>query len=367
MPLPASTLMDPASRRGRGAPANGLSQRFDDKLRLGFDDGWGSAQTASAEDGTLKTHVTIDASRSALAYNRSPDIPFDRSINPYRGCEHGCIYCFARPSHAYLGLSPGLDFETRLVAKPDAPALLKAEIAAPGYVPKPIALGTNTDPYQPIEKRLAITRAILQVLEEAGHPLTIVTKSYLVTRDSDILTRLAQRRLVKVFLSVTSLDHRLARTMEPRAATPGRRLEAMAMLAKAGIPTGVMVAPVIPALNDHELEWILAAAADAGARSAAHIPLRLPHEVKELFRQWLAEHFPDRAARVMALVRAMRGGRDNDPRFGHRMRGQGAYAAMLDQRFKLACKRYGLSGRGGELTVAHFIPPTTQPVQLSLF
>ncbi|RME66191.1 MAG: PA0069 family radical SAM protein, partial [Alphaproteobacteria bacterium] len=280
MGIDGTALLKPEERRGRGAVSNAASARFDALGRLRFDDGWDGLED---EAPSIRTTVSIDATRTIIARNSSPDIPFDRSINPYRGCEHGCIYCFARPSHAYLGLSPGLDFESRLLAKPNAARLLEREIAAPGYVVKPIALGTNTDPYQPVEKRMAITRSIIAVLARAGHPCSIVTKSHLVTRDIDLLAPMAARGLVRVFLSVTTLNNGLARKMEPRAATPARRLDAITRLAKAGVPTGVMVAPVIPALNDHEIEWIVAAAADAGAKSASHILLRLPHEVRTLF------------------------------------------------------------------------------------
>jgi DNA repair photolyase len=287
------------------------------------------------------TVVRTDATRTILTRNTSPDVPFTQSINPYRGCEHGCIYCFARPTHAYLDHSPGLDFETQLYAKPDAAVLLDRELRRPGYEVSPIALGTNTDPYQPAERELGITRAILVKLLEFRHPVTIVTKGALVLRDLDLLAELARQRLAAVFVSVTTLDAGLKRTLEPRAASASARLRVLEKFATAGVPTGVMVAPVIPAVTDHELERILEAAAGAGVRRAAYIPLRLPREVAGLFHEWLATHLPLRAAHVASLVRGMRGGRDNDPRFGHRMRGEGAYAAALHARFRAACRRYG--------------------------
>jgi DNA repair photolyase len=351
------------AHKGRGALSN-ANGRFEAYDREVFDDGWGSLEDLNTAH---RTQVHTDTSRSVIAYNQSPDIPFDRSINAYRGCEHGCIYCFARPSHSFLGHSPGLDFEEHLYAKPNAAELLRIELSAPGYHPKPVALGTNTDPYQPIERRFQITRSILQVLSEARHPVTIVTKSHLVTRDIDILSDLAKDGLVWVALSITSLDHRLARTMEPRASTPHRRLDAITELSKAGIPCAVMVAPVIPGLNDHEMEWILAAAADAGAKEANFILIRLPFEVKDLFQQWLRKQYPDRAGKIMHLIREARNGRENDPRFGHRMRGTGAYADMLKKRFHLAVKRYGLNRKTGPLNTIAFAPPQIGPQQLSLF
>src|SRR3954464_12957199 len=305
-------------RRGRGAQSN-ESGRYEAEARVAFDDGWQSLD----ELPPFKTTVTIDTSRKVIARNDSPDVGFDRSINPYRGCEHGCVYCFARPTHAYLGLSPGLDFESKLVAKPDAPALLEKERAAPDYEPRMIAIGTNTDPYQPIERERMIMRGILEVLERAGHPVGIVTKSALVTRDIDILSRMAKRDLVKVALSVTTLDAKLARTMEPRASTPAKRLEALRQLSDAGIPATVMVAPVIPALNDSEIERILDAAAHAGVKSAGYVLLRLPLEVRDLFREWLLANYPDRFRHVFKLIRDMRGGRDYDSQWGTRMKGTG--------------------------------------------
>src|ERR1700719_1510021 len=301
MDMPASVM----PRKGRGAASN-ESGRFESEKRVAFDDGWG---TAEAEPGRLATTLTIDTTRTIIARNDSPDIGFDRSINPYRGCEHGCIYCYARPSHAYLGLSPGLDFESRLFYKPNAAALLAGELRMKGYSCRPIALGSNTDPYQPVERRLGITRAILQVLRDFRHPVTIVTKSALVQRDLDILGEMARERLAIATVSVTTLDRGLARQMEPRASTPERRLETIAALAGAGIPTGVLSAPMIPALNDNEMEQILERARAAGAASAGYTLLRLPLELKSLFKEWLEEHFPDKAAHVLSLVAQAHGGR----------------------------------------------------------
>lgn len=361
--LPDSTGVNAERRRGRGAVSSAAS-RYDSLQRVGFDDGWAPD---AEEPAPLRTTVSADASRTVIARNTSPDIGFDRSINPYRGCEHGCIYCFARPTHAYLGLSPGLDFETKLTAKFDAPALLRRELARPGYKVGVTAMGTNTDPYQPVERKYGIMRGILEVLWETRHPLTIVTKSHLVTRDIDILSEMARHDLVKVALSITSLDPALARVMEPRAATPGRRLDAVRQLAGAGIPVGVMVAPVIPALNDHEMEAILTAAREAGAETAAHILVRLPHEVKTLFKEWLEENYPDRARRVMNRIRAMRGGRENDPRFGHRMKAEGVEGELLALRFRQAAKRLGFNETRRPLNTNLFRKPGEPTAQLSLF
>ncbi len=358
-----SRWLPPDARRGRGARSN-ASGRFEREVRLDTDDGWERADDAAAP---LRTTVTVEHPRRVIARNSSPDVPFDRSINPYRGCEHGCIYCYARPTHAYLGLSPGLDFETRLFAKPDAPARLAAELARPGYRCRPIALGTNTDPYQPIERDWKIMRGILEVLEAAGHPLTIVTKSHLVTRDIDILARMAARRLATVTLSVTTLDAHLARRLEPRASTPRRRLAAIRALDHAGVPTGVMLAPVIPALNDHEIESILEAARAAGARTASWTMLRLPLEIRELFAEWLAEERPERARRILGLIATMRGGRLNDPRFGARMRGTGPYAELIAQRFRLASKRLGFNALSPQLDCRGFRPPQPKTAQGDLF
>jgi DNA repair photolyase len=354
--------IDRERRRGRGAQSNG-SGRYEAEARVAFDDGWQSLDDLPP----FKTTVAIDTARKIITRNDSPDIGFDRSINPYRGCEHGCVYCFARPTHAYLGLSPGLDFESRLFAKPDAPELLEKELSAPGYEPRMIAIGTNTDPYQPIERERKIMRGILEVLERAGHPVGIVTKSALVVRDIDILSRMAQRNLAKVALSVTTLDPQLARTMEPRAAAPVKRLEALRRLAEAGIPTTAMVAPVIPALNDAEIERILDAAAHAGVKEASYVLLRLPLEVRDLFREWLLANYPDRYRHVFTLIRDMRGGRDYDSQWGTRMKGTGPIAWMIGRRFEIACDRLGLNKRRLRLTTSHFVRPQRGGEQLDLF
>ena len=332
------------ARKGRGAASN-PPVRFEATARERTDDGWGSLDEL-LDLPPLPTTVLKDSAKSAMAWNDSPDIGFDRSINPYRGCEHGCVYCYARPSHAYLGHSPGLDFETMLYVKPDLPGLLEKELRRPGYVAKPVALGANTDPYQPVERTLKVTRAVLEVLERFGHPVTIVTKSALVVRDLDILQRMAQRNLVHVCLSVTTLDGALARSMEPRAATPVRRLEAIRALAAAGIPTGVLAAPMIPGVNDAELERILERCAAAGATRAGYVLLRLPLEIAQLFEEWLRLHLPDRAQRVLALVRETRGGQLYDSRFGKRQTGTGPYATMLAQRFRVAIGRLGMNRVG---------------------
>ncbi|HWE79020.1 MAG TPA: PA0069 family radical SAM protein [Pseudolabrys sp.] len=349
-------------RRGRGAQSN-ASGRYEPLARIAFDDGWQSLDDLPP----FKTTVQADATRKIITRNDSPDIGFDRSINPYRGCEHGCVYCFARPTHAYLGLSPGLDFESKLFVKPEAAELLAKELAAPGYQPKVIAIGTNTDPYQPIERKYEVMRRILEVLERAGHPVGIVTKSALVMRDIDILARMAERKLAKVALSVTTLDPDLARKMEPRAATPMRRLEALRRLSEAGVPTTVMVAPVVPALNDSEIERILEAAQVAGVREAGYVLLRLPLEVRDLFREWLMANYPDRYRHVMKLVRDTRDGKDYDSEWGTRMKGTGPYAWMLGRRFEVACERLGLNVRRTTLTTQHFRKPKPNDAQLSLF
>jgi len=349
-------------RKGRGAASND-SGRFEAEKRVAFDDGWG---TSDEEPMPLRTTLSVDATRTIIARNDSPDIGFDRSINPYRGCEHGCIYCFARPTHAYLGMSPGIDFESRLFAKPNAAALLAKELSAPGYVPKTIAMGTNTDPYQPIEKKMRITRSVLEVLREFRHPVGIVTKSPLILRDIDILSEMAGMGLAKVALSVTTLDRRLARMMEPRAGTPQRRLQAIKGLSEAGIPTGVMFAPAIPALNDGEMEAVLRAATEMGARSAGYVLLRLPLEIKDLFREWLEGNVPDRAKHVMSLVRQMRGGKDYDSQWSTRMRGTGPYAEMLARRFHMAVKRFGLNRDSRPLDISKFQKPPRLGEQLSL-
>lgn len=325
-------------RRGRGAGVN-PSGRYEIYQRDVFDDGWSSID----ELPPFKTEVQVERPRQIITRNDSPDISFDRSINPYRGCEHGCVYCFARPTHAYMGLSPGLDFESRLFAKPDAARLLERELAKDGYEPRTIAIGTNTDPYQPIEKQYRIMREVLEVLEARNHPVGIVTKSALVTRDIDILSRMAAKGLAKVALSVTTLDRKLARTMEPRAATPAKRLEALKQLSDAGIPTSVMVAPIVPGLNDPEIERILDSAQAAGAREAGYVVLRLPLEVAPIFKDWLLRHYPDRYRHVMSLIRSMRDGKDYDAEWGKRMRGAGPYAWQIGRRFEIACKKLGLN------------------------
>jgi DNA repair photolyase len=351
----------PDRRRGRGASVN-PSGRFEKFERHVFDDGWNSFE----ELPPFKTDVQIEKPRTIITRNDSPDISFDRSINPYRGCEHGCVYCFARPTHSYMGLSAGLDFESKLFAKPDAPRLLERELAKDGYQPKTIAIGTNTDPYQPIEKEWRIMREVLEVLERHNHPVGIVTKSALVMRDIDILSRMAEKGLAKVALSVTTLDRKLARAMEPRAATPPRRLEAVRALSEAGIPTSVMIGPVIPGLNDAEIERILDSAAAAGAKEAGYVILRLPLEVSSIFKDWLLQHYPDRYRHVMSLVRSMRGGKDYDAEFGKRMKGAGPYAWQIGRRFELAARRLGLNTQRLKLRADLFVPPRKQGEQLIL-
>ena len=352
--------------RGRGALSNAVG-RFEKQARVLVDDGWDDGwRDDDATPPTLRTQVIRDATRTIITRNTSPDISFDRSINPYRGCEHGCIYCFARPNHAYLGMSPGADFESRLFAKPNAAELLAKELSAPGYVPKLIAIGTNTDAYQPIEKKMRIMRAILEVLRDFKHPVGIVTKSPLVLRDIDILSEMAHEGLAKVALSVTTLDRKLARAMEPRAGTPQRRLQAIKALSAAGIPTGVMFAPVIPALNDGEMEAVLAAAAECGARTAGYVLLRLPLEIKDLFREWLEANVPDKARHVMSLVRSMRGGKDYDSAWHERMRGKGPYADMIAHRFHLAIKKLGFNTDHRPMDTTQFARPVQIGDQLSL-
>jgi len=367
-PEPAPRMrMPPMTRRGRGAVSN-PAPRYDTQAAEPFDDGWNTLD--SFQDlPPLPTTLSRDTSRSVISWNTSPDLGFDRAVNPYRGCEHGCVYCFARPTHAYLGYSPGLDFETRLVFKPDVAALLEKELRKPGYTARPIALGTNTDPYQPVERTLKLTRSVLEVLERFGHPLSIVTKSAGVLRDLDILQRLAARGLVRVWLSVTTLDAALARRMEPRAATPERRLAAVAALAQAGIPAGVLAAPMIPGLNDAELEKILDRAAKSGARHAGYVLLRLPHELRQMFEDWLNTHYPDRAKHVLNLIRETRAGALNDPRFHDRFVGQGPYAELLGKRFDRAVRALGLLERV-PLETSHFGAPTASLAmepQLRLF
>jgi len=360
---PDQTSAVPADRRPGRAAATNATNRFEPLRRELFHDGWDAEEDLPP----LRTEVTVERPRRVITRNTSPDVSFDRSINPYRGCEHGCIYCFARPSHAYLGLSPGLDFETRLIARPDAPDALARELSARSYRPGVIAIGTNTDAYQPIEKERRIMRRILEVLEEFNHPVAIVTKGTLIERDIDILGRMAARGLARVGVSVTTLDPAVARAMEPRVPAPARRIATIRRLAEAGIPVRVMASPLIPALTDHELEPILAAGREAGAIAASMIPLRLPREVADLFRDWLAEHFPDRAARVMNRVREMHGGRDYDPDFGKRMTGQGEWARLLKARYDLACTRLGLGQALPDLRTDLFRVPPRKGDQLSLF
>ena len=333
-----------------------MQGRFESVAREAFDDGWTPEEKDPRE---LKTSVTIERARSIISRNDSPDIGFSQSINPYRGCEHGCPYCYARPSHAYLELSPGLDFETKLFAKTNAPELLREELAKPGYKPSPIALGANTDCYQPIERKYRITRQLLEILSECDHPATIVTKSALVERDLDLLGPMARKNLVKVFVSIGTLDRGIARKIEPRAASPQRRVDVLRALSQAGVPCGVMVAALVPALNDKTMEQVLEAAAAAGAAEAAYVILRLPNELKTVFKEWLAEHYPQRAEHVISIVRQMRGGRENDPNFGSRMSGTGNYAELMEKRFDIACRRFGLNKRETpDLDCERFRPPS---------
>jgi len=351
----------PDRNRGRSAGVN-PSGRFEPVTRHVFDDGWNSLEDLPP----FRTEVQVERPRTIITRNTSPDISFDRSINPYRGCEHGCVYCFARPTHAFMGLSPGLDFESKLFAKPDAARLLDRELSKEGYQPRTIAIGTNTDPYQPVERQWRIMREILEVLEARGHPVGIVTKSALVTRDIDILSRMAERGLAKVALSVTTLDRMLARTMEPRASTPTKRLEAIRRLADASIPASVMVAPIVPGLTDPEIERILDSARAAGAREAGYVLLRLPLEVAPIFKDWLLRHYPDRYRHVMALVRSMRGGKDYDSEWGKRMKGSGPYAWQIGRRFEIAAKRLGLNMERRPLRTDLFVPPAKKNEQLLL-
>lgn len=347
---------------GRAAQSN-PDNRFDRLHAEAVDDGWAPEHDLPV----LRTEITDEAARKVITRNTSPDLSFDRSINPYRGCEHGCIYCFARPSHAFLGLSPGLDFETRLVARPNAAAQLHKELSNPRYAPKTIAIGTNTDPYQPVEKSREIMRQILEVLDAFNHPVAIVTKGTLIARDRDILARMAAKGLVRVGISITTLDPKTSRAMEPRVPSPAARLRTIRQLTDAGVPVRVMVSPIIPALTDHELEAILQAAKDAGAVAASSIVLRLPREVATLFRDWLAAHYPDRAARIMGRVRELHGGKDYDPDFGKRMVGQGPWASMMQQRFKLATRKLNLDRSLPPLRTDLFARPAQSGDQLSLF
>ena len=352
----------PEVRRGRGAVTN-PSGRYEPQERVEVDDGWDAAEDLEA----LRTEVQIERPRKIITRNDSPDISFDRSINPYRGCEHGCIYCFARPTHAYMGLSPGLDFETKLFVKEGAADLLERELAASNYSPKTIAMGTNTDPYQPIERQYRVTRSILEVLDRTNHPVGIVTKSALILRDLDILSSMAKRGLAKVSLSVTTLDRSLARTMEPRASTPERRLQAIEQLAKAGVPTGVLVAPIVPAINDAEIETILTRAHALGAQEAGYVMLRLPLELKDLFTEWLVANFPGKARHVLSLTREMRDGKLNDATWGKRMTASGPYAWMIGRRFELAADKLGFNKARVKLRTDLFSRPRGSSAQLSLF
>ncbi len=361
----AERLTPQETRRGRGSASN-VTGRFERESREAFDDGW----ERSEEETALKTEVTLERPRAIITRNESPDVPFEQSVNPYRGCEHGCFYCFARPTHTYMGLSAGLDFETKLFAKEGAAALLEKELAAARYQPRVIALGANTDPYQPIERQYRITRSVLETLAKANHPVGIVTKSNLVLRDLDILSAMARDGLAKVYVSVTTLDRTLARKMEPRAPTPERRLEAIERLAAAGVPVGVLAAPIIPAVNDTELEKILTRAHAAGAREAGYVTLRLPLELRDLFREWVATHFPDRLQRALSLTQSLHGGKDYDSQWGRRMAGSGPYAWMIGRRFEIATAKLGFNENPALLRTDLFKPPrpaTAGPQQLSLF
>jgi DNA repair photolyase len=358
-----ATPLAEANRNGRGAVTNAAG-RFEKHAVVAFDDGWSEPE----ELPPFRTQTTMERAVTIITRNQSPDLPFDRSINPYRGCEHGCSYCYARPSHAYLGLSPGLDFESRLFAKPNAAELLERELANPKYMPREIALGTNTDPYQPIERQYRITRQILEVLARVDHPVTIVTKSALVTRDIDLLAPMAAKGLARVALSVTTLDGKLARAMEPRASTPRKRLEALKQLKAAGIPTAIMIAPIIPAINDHEIEVLLEAAADVGVEEAHYVLLRLPLELRELFREWLLTHYPGKLRHVFSIIQSTRGGADYVSKFGERQVGTGVFAELIAKRFRLASERFGIKRRaGGKLRTDLFKPPVLPGGQMSLF
>jgi DNA repair photolyase len=354
--------------KGRGSVINPAG-RFEARSVEPFHDDWHDdwAQVDESDPGRPRTQVTPEVSKSIINRNDSPDVPFEFSLNPYKGCEHGCAYCFARPTHAFLGLSPGLDFETKIISKPAAASLLRKTLARGSYQPRPIALGANTDAYQPVERKLRITREILEVLHEFRHPVGILSKSDLVLRDLDLLQDMARRGLVHVYLSITTLDPELARRLEPRAVSPHRRLRALDKLSEAGVPTGVLASPMIPGLNDHELDGILQASAAAGARRAGTILVRLPGELKELFETWLEANYPLRRERVLALIRSCRGGALYDDRFGHRMRGRGPYAEMLRRRFEVALHRHGLTKKGFAFDMSHFVRPTTPKRQLTLF
>jgi len=360
--MKSSTLNKGEAIKGRGAVSN-RSGRFESYEHEAFDDGWDIPE----DEPRPQTEVQVDASRSILAFNQSPDVPFDRSINPYRGCEHGCVYCFARPSHAFLGLSPGLDFETQIFCKPNAAALLDETLRKSGYKCQPIALGVNTDAYQPTERKLGITRSVLEVLQDFRHPVSIITKSALVERDIDILSEMAEDDLVSVYISITTMDGELARKLEPRAAAPHRRLKTIQALAEAGVPVSALIAPVIPVLTDPELDSILTAVKDSGAQNAGYILLRLPLEVSELFQQWLQTHYPLKADHVMTRVRDTRGGKDYDSRFGERMFGTGAFADIIAQRFALVCRKLGLKPRDYDFNSTAFRVPERSGDQLDMF
>jgi DNA repair photolyase len=349
--------------RGRGARSN-ASGRFESQAREAFDDGWTPDEP---DPKSFTTTVSPEKAKVIISHNDSPDVGFSASINPYRGCEHGCIYCYARPAHAYMGLSPGLDFESKLFFKPEAARLLENELSKPRYVPELIHIGGNTDPYQPQERKLRVTRSVIEVLARFNHPFSVITKSALVLRDIDVLASMSKKNLVRVAISITSLDRKLARSMEPRAATPEKRLAAVRQLSEAGVPVFVMFAPAIPGLNDHEMEGVLERAAEAGARGAGYVALRLPLEIKDLFREWLETDHPDRASRVMSLVRQMRGGKDYDSQWGSRMRGEGPIADLMSRRFAAAKRRYGLDGKFGEADLSQFRVPPKQGDQIDLF
>lgn len=360
--LDVSHTAERHEQRGRGAISN-QTGRFERETRDPFDDGWGTVEEAAAR---LQTTLTRETARTIITYNRSPDISFDRTINPYRGCEHGCVYCFARPTHAYHGLSAGLDFESRIFFKPDGPALLRKELARPSYVPRPIALGMNTDAYQPVERQLKLTRTFLEILSEHNHPVTLLTKSALIQRDIDLIAPMAEKGLARVGVSLTSLDPRLSRLMEPRAAAPYRRLQTISALAEAGIPVITMTAPIIPALNEPEMEDMLEAAAEHGATNAGYVVLRLPFELKDIFHEWLAEHYPDRAAKVINTLRDMRGGQNYDANWFERGRGRGVHARLISQRFKKAARRLGLDEGRPRLRTDLFRPAEPPNGQMRL-
>lgn len=358
-------ILPARGQKGRGAVSN-IDGRFERHIRQAVDDGWLGTLMEDQDAPRTKTTLGIDGARSVITRNQSPDVPFDRSINPYRGCEHGCVYCFARPTHAYLGLSPGLDFETRLFWKPEAAQLLRKQLSSKAYQPAPIVIGTSTDPYQPVDRDKKLTRSIIEVLADCQHPFSLITKSALVTRDIDLIAPMAARNRASVAVSVTSLDHRLSNLLEPRASAPHRRLEAIRKLSDAGIPVTVLCAPIIPGLNDTEIEKIVAACKDAGAQSIGHIVLRLPLEIADLFEEWLETHYPDRKSKVMSLIRQMRDGQTYQSEFGTRMRGTGPIADLIAKRFDAARKKHGLTNRSLNLDCSGFKRPSANG-QMSLF